>query len=422
MAFGERTMNTADHHKIVTLAVSGLPASSRSFWEPLCPQIEATCMVPDEVAIPLLNGEDGPWRRYFPSDAPKHSFEKRGASARAHFFDVRFYVEHVLAALRREEVPEACAFLGVLSHSLGDFAEPAHYCEREVTLLLPPPPERANCNSHRMIEDTPTTLDRHSYVAGALGDTVDTIVLRLEGRLRELYERAMATALPMLSALYVGDTAAASRLSDRVLAETVEVMGDVLHSCWCVYRGSWTEEEREAMSVCRLDRMEPAAYDVEFNYGCRPIRGAITLDQRGAAIPLQLSIQQDGVTTVRAVDGLCVVPHALPIKGTRPLAAVEFDLPPKAFSRFTSVVGLLAGFSPQATCRFVVEGDGRALLESPPVRAGDAALEVDVELSGIRRLRMVVHTDGSTDKLAFPIWGRPTVRNEAAKPAAPGDA
>jgi hypothetical protein len=117
------------------------------------------------------------------------------------------------------------------------------------------------------------------------------------------------------------------------------------------------------------------------------------------------------------VDGLCVVPHALPIEGTRPLAAVEFDLPPKAFTRFTGVAGLLAGFSPQAACPFVVEGDERVLFESLPLHAEDAAVEVDVELSDNRRLRLVVHTDGSTDKLAFPIWGRPTVWKGTAEPA-----
>ena len=64
-------MNKANHHKIIALSVPALPAPSRSFWEPLTADIAATCMLPDEVAIPLLNGERGPWRGYFPPDIPK---------------------------------------------------------------------------------------------------------------------------------------------------------------------------------------------------------------------------------------------------------------------------------------------------------------------------------------------------------------
>lgn len=402
-------MNEANHHKIITLAVGGLPQRSRSFWEPLRSEIEATCMLPDKVAIPLLNGEDGPWRRFFPPEVPDHSFEKHGASARSHFFDLRFYVERVLRLLHGGDVHEACGFLGVFSHYLGDFAEPAHYCEREITLLAPPPPERMNCNSHRMIEDVPSTITEHSYRARPLGHTAGTLVLRLEGRLRRLYELAMATPVPMLKALYADRAAEASRLSDRVVAATVEVMGEVLHSVWGTHHDGWTTEERQRLARCRLDALEPAAYDVEFNYGFRPIREAITVDQIGAAVPLRLNFVENDALTVKSVEGLCVVPHALPIAGTRYRATLDFDLPPGEFKRFTATAGLLAGVEPQATCRFVVKGDGRVLFESSPVNVGDAAMGMDVDVSGISRLRLAVHTDGSTDKLAFPIWARPTV-------------
>jgi hypothetical protein len=181
-------MNHANHHRVVELAVATLPATSRTFWEPLAAGVTETCMLPDQFAIPLLNGEDGFWRHYFPAETPKHSFEKIGAAARVHFFDLRFYLESVLERLRANDLAEACRFLGVFAHHLGDFGEPAHYYEHEVTLLLPPPPDRLNCNSHRMIEDTASTVNRIDYAPQVLGDTAGSIVLRLEGRLRDLYE------------------------------------------------------------------------------------------------------------------------------------------------------------------------------------------------------------------------------------------
>ena len=132
------------------------------------------------------------------------------------------------------------------------------------------------------------------------------------------------------------------------LADTIEVMGEILHTLWCMHTNGWTDTERLEMRACRLDELEPAAYDVEFNYGFRPLRSAVTIDQLGHAAALQLKVQVNDVVETQTVEGLCVVPHALPISGTQYLASMDFDLP-------------------------------------------------------------VVFTDGSTDKLAFPIWAWPTL-------------
>jgi len=402
-------LNRAEHYKVVELAVPALPAASRAFWQPWLPEIVSTCELPDVVAIPLLNGEDGPWRHYFPEETPLHSFEKVGASARAHFFDVRFSIECIMSRMAGGDLPEACHFLGVLSHYLGDYGEPAHYYERDITLLLPPPPDRLNCNPHRLIEDVPSTVTRLDYSPRVLGDSTDTIVLRLEGRLRDLYETVLATIIPILNALYRRDMPAASRQTDRAVAATAEVMADVLHTLACLHLRQWTPDERHALAQCRLDELEPAACDVEFNFGCRPLRGAVTLDKTGRAQPLQLRIPEGTAAAIRPAEGLCVVPHALPIRGTRYLAALEYDLPPDAFTRLTATAGLLAGVTPQAECIFAVETDGTERFRTRALREADPAQPLSVDITGCRRLRLVVYTDGSTDKLAFPIWAWPTV-------------
>jgi hypothetical protein len=404
-------MNNTDHHKVVELAIYALPASSRAFWQPLASRITATCMLPDQIAIPLLNGEDGPWRHYFPPEAPKHSFEKIGASARSHFFDMRHPLANVLELMGAGDLEEACRFLGVFSHHLGDFSEPAHFYESDITLLVPPPPDRLNCNPHRMIEDTVSGITRIDYSPRVLGESLDSIVMRLEGRFREVYETAIAAIVPILQALYRRDGKEAGERLDVVIGQTAAIMADVLHTLWCLHTDGWTEQERRDLAVCRLDHLEPAAYDVEFNYGCRPLRGAITLDQIGRAMPFQLRLDPAAPAVVTPVEGLCVIPHALPIRGTRYEAVLEFDLPPGSFDRFTCQAGLLAGIVPQARCRFVVEGDGHRLFESPERVEADPALSLRIDISNRRRLRLVVLTDGSTDKLAMPIWGWPTLEN-----------
>jgi hypothetical protein len=402
-------MNHADHHKVVELAIPTLPASSRAFWQPLTAAITATCMLPDARAIALLNGEDGPWRHYFPPEVPKHSFEKVGASARAHFFDLRHPLEQVLALMQRGDLQEACHFLGVFSHHLGDFAEPAHFYEADITLLLPPPPDRRNCNPHRMLEDTVSSLTQIAHTPRVLGDTLDSIILRLEGRCREVYESSVATILPMLAALYRRDSLAAGVLVNPVIAQTAAIMADLLQTLWCLHTGQWSADERRELATCRLDRMEPAAYDVEFNYGFRPLREAITIDQRGFALPLQLRLDPAAPAVISPVEGLCVIPHALPIRGTRYEAVLEFDLPPESFTRFTCTLGVLAGYTPQAPCRFLIEVDGVPRFQSAPLTEPAPALAIDLDIASGRRLRLVVLTDGSTDKLAMPIWAWPTL-------------
>jgi hypothetical protein len=228
--------------------------------------------------------------------------------------------------------------------------------------------------------------------------------------LHALYELSLATILPLLDCCYRRDVAAAARYKDQVVAGAAALMADLLHTLWRLHSDSWTPDERATLATCRLDTLEPAAYDVEFNYGCRPIREAITLDQVGHALPLQLRLPEG----IRPVAGLCLIPHALPIAGTAYRSAVEFDLPPGAFARFTAVCGLLAGHAPQSRCRFIVAVDGEIRYRSSEMGEASPAAALDLPIAGGRRLALIVETDGSTDKLALPIWGEPTVRADAS--------
>ncbi len=400
-------MNTTDHHKIVRMAIEALPEPSRKFWNLFRDRIIGACMLPDDMAVQLLNGEDGPWRRYFPPAIPKHSFEKSGAAARAHFFDIRFYTDRIIELLMRNEIDEACGFTGVFAHHIGDFCEPAHYYEREITLLLPPPADMLNCNSHRMIEDTPSTVTAIDYAPRILGDNSSTITMGIESRLREAYELSLASIIPILEALYRRDKGTAGKTVNRVIVCASEIISDFLYTVYCLHKGGLTHAERQQLAACPLETLEPAAYDVEFIYGCRPIRTAFTPDRTGYAMPLQLRIRNGSRTEIQTVRGLAVIPHALPIHGTDYLASVDYDLPDNTFTRFTCNAGLMVGYTPQAICVFTVEGDGKTVFRSDEMEEFAPSLEIDADITGISKLRLIVSTDRSTDKLAVAIWGNP---------------
>lgn len=81
--------------------------------------------------------------------------------------------------------------------------------------------------------------------------------------------------------------------------------------------------------------------------------------------------------------------------GTHAASEVRYDLA-GAFARFTALVGLDDEATPEKPNEAVFEvwGDGRALWTSGPVRHGEAAVPVEVDVTGIRELVLKV-TPGS---------------------------
>jgi len=405
-------MNGPEHHAIVRLALQCLPDWAAEVWRPLEPALDETCMLPDEVAIPLLRGDGGPWRRHFPPRPPKFNFQQAGRRPRDFFPPVQFYLSRTVAALRRGDADKAARLAGVFSHYIGDFSQPAHHYELEIGTLLPPPPTMRNPEYHRMIEDIPATLTAIRHRPRPLGTSVGECRFRIEGRLAELYERSVAAVIPMLRAIYRRRNDLASKVLDPVVGASAKLFADFCCSAVAVARGRFSAADLRRLAVCDLRRVDPLAYDVEYNFGHRVLADAITAQQYGRAQPLRLVRRSGRREGSEVVKGICTIPHALPMKGVEMGAWVEYGLPRGTFARFEAEAGLLAGRQPQAVCRFEVRADGETLFATGPMTPTDLARPVRVDIAGRRRLRLAVRTDGSTDKLAMPIWARPCLHKE----------
>jgi len=364
-------------------------------------------MLPDEVAIPLLEGKRGPWRRYFPASLPRFNFEIGARCARAYFPASGFFLRKVLACLRRGEAGEAGRFAGVFSHYLGDFAEPAHYYELDVGRLMPPPPHMANCNFHMMIEGIESGVESLRHKPRLLGAKAPELLFLLEGRLAALHATAVASVLPMLRCIYRRRNADASKTFDRVMREAARVLADVCHTAHCVAEKDFDARQLASLRVCDLRQAEPWDFDVEFNFGQKPLIDAITVQTYGRAEPFRLRVKQGRRTVTQTIGGICAIPHALPLRGTAMRSMLHYRLPRDTYARFEATVGLLAGRRPQARCVFEVRADGRRLYRGPQTGEGDAAACVALDVTGCRDLKLIVHTDGSTDRLAYPVWGEP---------------
>ena len=401
-------MNQHDHHAIVRLAFSSLRDRADAGLLALQERIAESCMLPDEVAIPLLEGKDGHWRRYFPRVLPKFNFEHDQRDLHALLPVNGFYVREIIRALRRQDYDSAARFLGVYSHYIGDFTQPAHHYELDIGLLLPPPAVMRNCNYHRMLEDveaTVTTLRRRPCL---LGSSPHELLFRLPARYAALFERSVAAVIPMTRAIYRGQFETASRVMDRIVLDSAALFADFCCTVWAIAQRRFRASDLRRLQACDLRNIPPSAYDAEFNFSHRPLIDAVSVAEYGPATRFALFYPRPGDQPAAiAVNGVCVIPHALPLPGVPLGAMLEYRLPRDVFSRFEADVGLLAGETRQAACRFEVLADGRSLFSSPSLKPGDCALHVALDIARCRKLRLTVTTDGSTDKLAFPIWAEP---------------
>lgn len=80
------------------------------------------------------------------------------------------------------------------------------------------------------------------------------------------------------------------------------------------------------------------------------------------------------------------------------------------FSRFTSKVGVDAMTEGRGTVTFEVYGDGKKLWASPLMSGLDAAREVDVNVAGVNRLRLVVTDGNDGNKFDAANWVNPVLK------------
>jgi hypothetical protein len=90
-------------------------------------------------------------------------------------------------------------------------------------------------------------------------------------------------------------------------------------------------------------------------------------------------------------------------------------LPKNTFRRFTAIAGLYADVEKQAKCRLEIAIDGASVFRTKMLTPKDVAKRVDIDISRCRQLRLLAVTDGSTERLAYPIWGEPTLRKRPWK-------
>lgn len=403
-------MNDKEHFAIVEIAFRCLLVGAHSDLKTIRKNALGMCMLPDQQAINLLqNRVPAGMRSFFPKTLPKFNFQHPQGDYRTLLPANRFYISSIMKALRNRQSKEAGKLIGVYSHYLGDFSQPAHHYELEIGRLLPPPRQYVNCEYHRLIEDIPSTIGSIKYHPKPLGTTLDEILFRLDSRFAKLYDRSVAAVIPMTKAIYRNHPEKASKILDGVVGETARLLADVCYTVFSMTQGGFSEHDHVLLQTCDLRELTAHRTDVEFNFSNKVLVDTIRLKDWDCSKPFRQFYRQNRKLVPREVKGICAIPHALPMPGYEMRSMLEYELPKSVFDMFQTEIGLLVDESNQAECRFVVEVDGTPVFQSKPFTYRTAAQAISINIEKAKTLRLVVYTDGSTDKLAFPIWANPSL-------------
>jgi hypothetical protein len=100
--------------------------------------------------------------------------------------------------------------------------------------------------------------------------------------------------------------------------------------------------------------------------------------------------------------------------GTHAPSEIVFDLGGR-YDRFESLIGVPGpiGADGNGTVTFAVDADGRRVFESGLVRGGGPCREVSVDVSGVRRLTLVVGNAGDGQSCDEAAWGNARLTNDA---------
>lgn len=393
-------------HSLLTRQVVGrLRASQR---ERLQPEMEALCgtycQYPDtyygkpEEAAPYLCFIDEIPFHYPPHEAVEYNawrMEGEGDTARlvalplsenVHHRHCRtafhFYFEKIAASWRDGRINEAARFIGALCHVLQDNTLPVHALEGfdgidifALDRLMVPPTDRPFLVPSLLLGQLqPLDPGDSGHVPCLLGTSPAEAAFHGYTRFAGATAANRLLILPLVSALYAGDTVESDRLWRRMGRGTVDLLADFLHTALAGGTGEFPADEKQKLERVPLESVRPARRPrfLSAPYRFTPFLLGKSLDCDRNPVGLALHYQGE---YREYSHGLGFGGHAF--------FAFEYDLPPGVFRRLTGLLGLHATLGRRGRVRMRWKHDGHTVWESDFSAANQArAFDLDVSAGG----------------------------------------
>lgn len=371
------------------LAFLLLPAWQKKIWAQQKEKLISTYSnYPDTFAGPDTETKDRvdpDWRNFFPDENVLHLTLP---PAREKFLsNMTFFFSGAIRNLKKGSYQDAAKYAGIISHIIGDAAQPIHNINYSLLLdLLPPPKEFLHVDMHarteRGLKISPARLNFSGYEPELLGLDIRQVLMNFWVRYNALVKSAQSAIVPVIQAVYSHKEEKARRRTISSYKEAIPLIADSLLTCISLASGKTTKSQKKKLSTFDLRELEPepTSYFGVYHQNARLVKDAnIDYFSSNMYRPVPLSLLINGKAK-RFEKGIGV----LPWMGK---SRIDYVLVPGVYRKFTCLCGLNAGIGQKGCVRFKVIVDGKTLFNSgivdgnKPVRKVSANIADATELS-----------------------------------------
>ncbi len=324
---------------------------------------------------------------------------------------LRYFLEKAVAALKTGAVTEAACYAGTLVHALEDWGCPAHSVpgDNMFTMFkqfLPPPESYKYTLLHGPVENGTLNVKVDGYQPKLLGTTMDEAAFNLLQRVNGATINARAQVVPIIQALYAGDSNAVTAAQMRAAMLDVEVVADALHTLLCLGLQKFDPGSVEKIKRVDLSSLIPLEATnlamPQSSFFGRPNWGYsqsnVILRDGTNAVPLKLRIDENGKIMEKQFNkGI----------GTGTRSVLSYMIPEGVFQRFEVFAGLHSELGVQGNVLFEIMGNGKSLAKSSKSGCEKPASLMIVQLTGITNLQLVASSGGGDGKGNFAVWAAP---------------
>lgn len=323
-----------------------------------------------------------------------------------------YFIEKAAGALREGRAGEAARFTGTICHLIEDYGSPAHTIpgDNMFTLqqqFLPPPEAMKHKLLHGLIESGTLDVSIEGYQARVLGTSVGEAAWRLTHRIHEAIVNARGTTLPIIQALYRGDSEAVTR-SQKIAAKVdAEVVADAIHTIIALGMNRISNGATEVPTRVGISSFFPLEapslyYPQKMFFGApywgHPSHGYV-LENGEREVTLKLFMADDERPLERTFrEGI----------GAGGRSTLTYQLPAGVFRKFEAFVGLHSELGANGAAEFSILLDGKKTA-SVQLKGGEPAVRLECDLEGAVQLQLVTAGQGANPKSNYTIWAEPTL-------------
>ena len=324
---------------------------------------------------------------------------------------LRYFLGKSVAAIKTGAVTDAACFAGTLVHALEDWGCPAHSVpgDNMFTMFkqfLPPPSSHKYTLLHGPVENGTLHVKIDGYQPRLLGTSVDEAAFNLLQRVNGATMNARAQVIPIIQALYVGDSNTVTAAQMNAAKLDVEVVADALHTLLCLGSKKFDPAGVEKLKSTDLAFQIPLEATnlamPQSSFFSRPYWGysqsGVILRDGTNAVPLKVRVTEQGKTVEKQFDfGI----------GTGTRSVLSYMIPDGIFQHFEVLAGLHSELGMKGNVVFEILGNGKSLAKSTQVGCDDPANLMVVQLAGITNLQLIASSGGGDGKGNFAIWAAP---------------